>query len=120
MACKKNREEKEEPEESERKNEGGRMRRRRNVQRLKTANERLPWRSSGKESIFQCRGHGLIPSQRTKIPHAAGQLNPHATTTELACLSERACMLQTTEPMHSGTHVPQLQSTCTLKPTHHS
>ena len=28
---------------------------------------------------------GSIPSQGTKIPHAAGQLNPCATTTELAC-----------------------------------
>ena len=27
---------------------------------------------------------GLIPGQGTKIPHAAGQLSPHATTTELA------------------------------------
>ena len=51
----------------------------------------------------------LIPSQGTKIPHAEGQLSPCATTTELACLKERACMLQTTEPMCSGAHVPQLE-----------
>ena len=25
---------------------------------------------------------GLIPGQGTKIPHVAGQLNPHATTVE--------------------------------------
>ena len=36
----------------------------------------------------------LIPGQRTKIPHAAGQLSPHATTTEL---------------MRSGTCMPQLE-----------
>ena len=30
---------------------------------------------------------GLIPVQGTKIPHAAGQLSPRATTTELAHLN---------------------------------
>ena len=30
---------------------------------------------------------GLIPSQGTKIPHAAGQLSPQATTTELVHLN---------------------------------
>ena len=43
---------------------------------------------------------GLIPGQGTKIPHAAGQLSPSATTTELACLNWRACVPQTTEPTH--------------------
>ena len=33
---------------------------------------------------------GLIPGQGTKIPHAAGQLSPRTTTTELVCLNERA------------------------------
>ena len=28
-----------------------------------------------------------IPGWGTKIPHAAGQLSPHATTTELVCLN---------------------------------
>ena len=51
---------------------------------------------------------GSIPGQGTKIPHATGQLNLHgatkpvrpsrASTTELTCLSERAHVLQTTEP----------------------
>ena len=41
---------------------------------------------------------GSIPGQGTKIPHAAGQLGPHATTTEPVCLNERAHMPQTTEP----------------------
>ena len=30
---------------------------------------------------------GSIPGQGTKIPHAAEQLNPHTTTTELACFN---------------------------------
>ena len=30
---------------------------------------------------------GLIPGQGAKIPHAAGQLSPRATTTELVCLN---------------------------------
>ena len=47
---------------------------------------------------------GSIPGRGTKIPHAAGQLSLRATTTELAYLSERACVPQTTEPMHSGAH----------------
>ena len=41
---------------------------------------------------------GSIPGRGTKIPHAAGQLSPHASTTELA---------------HSRAHVPQLESPCT-------
>ena len=30
---------------------------------------------------------GSIPGQGTKILHATGQLSPHATTTETACLN---------------------------------
>ena len=37
---------------------------------------------------------GSIPGQGTKIPHATGQLSPHATTAE---------------PMHPVAHVPQLE-----------
>ena len=33
---------------------------------------------------------GSIPGQGTKIPCATGQLSPRTTTTELACLNERA------------------------------
>jgi len=44
---------------------------------------RLPWRSNGKESACQCRGHGFDPWSR-KLPHAAGQLSLCATTSELA------------------------------------
>ena len=52
---------------------------------------------------------GTIPAQGTEIPHATGQLSPHATTTELVRLNERACMLQTIEPMHPGARAPQLE-----------
>ena len=51
---------------------------------------------------------GLIPGQGTKIPHAAGQLSLHATTTELTHFNKRAPVLQTTEPTHPGAHMPQL------------
>ena len=66
---------------------------------------------------------GLIPGQGTKIPHAMGQLSPHATTIELASLNERAGVLQTTEPTHPGARTPQLerenpQATTREKPEH--
>ena len=41
----------------------------------------LPWWRSGWESACQCRGHGFEPWPG-KIPHAAEQLGPWATTTE--------------------------------------
>ena len=50
-----------------------------------------------------------IPDRETKIPHAAGQLSPHTTTTELMRLNERAHMPQTTEPTHPGAPMPQLE-----------
>ena len=43
----------------------------------------LPWWCSGWESAWQCRGHGFEPWSG-KIPHAAEQLSPRATTTEPA------------------------------------
>ena len=52
---------------------------------------------------------GSIPGQGTKIPHATGQLNPHATTTELTRLNERAHVPQTTEPTCPGAQAPQLE-----------
>ena len=45
---------------------------------------------------------GLIPGWGTKIPHATGQLSPHATIIELRGLNKRAYVLQTTEPMCAG------------------
>ena len=37
---------------------------------------------------------GSIPCQGTKTPHAEGQLNAHAISTELSHCKERSCMLQ--------------------------
>ena len=48
-------------------------------------NEGLPWWRSGWESACRCRGHGFEPWSG-KIPHAAEQLGPCATTTEPARL----------------------------------
>ena len=66
---------------------------------------------------------GSIPGRGTKIPHAMGQLSLHATTTELVRLNETARVPQTTEPMHSGACVPQLErenphTTTREKPKH--
>ena len=79
----------------------------------------LPWWSSGKES--NAGDTGSIPGWGTKIPHATVQLILHATTTELACLNERAHVPQNTEPMCSGARTPQLersQRTTTKSPRH--
>ena len=46
---------------------------------------RAPWWRSGWESACQCRGHGFEPWSG-KIPHAAEQLSPWATTAEPAHL----------------------------------
>ena len=67
----------------------------------------LPWWFSGKESA--AGDAGSIPGQGTKIPHAVGQLSPHTTTSEPVHLNQRAGVLQTTEPTHSGAYVPQLE-----------
>ena len=45
----------------------------------------LPWWCSGWESACRCRGHGFEPWSG-KIPHAAEQLGPWATTAEPAHL----------------------------------
>ena len=50
------------------------------------------------------------------IPHAAGQLSLHTTTTELTRLNKKACVPQTTEPTCSGTHAPQLEKRQTHMP----
>ena len=47
--------------------------------------EGLPWWHSGWESACRCRGHRFEPWSG-KIPHAAEQLSPWATTTEPARL----------------------------------
>ena len=58
---------------------------------------------------------GSIPGRGTKIPHATGQLSPHATTTELTRL-ERARVPQTTEPTCSGARTPKLRREKTRTP----
>ena len=52
---------------------------------VKTRPAGLPWWRSGWESACQCRGHGFEPWSG-RIPHAAEQLSPCATTTEPARL----------------------------------
>ena len=49
----------------------------------------LTWWRSGYESTCQCRGHGFEPWSG-KIPHAAEQLSPCATTTEARTPRARA------------------------------
>ena len=58
-----------------------------NKQTTRSKNEQkgLPWWRSGWESACQCRGRGFEPWSG-KIPHAAEQLGPWATTTEPARL----------------------------------
>ena len=65
---------------------------------------------------------GSIPARGTKIPHATGQLSLCATATELTHLNETAQVSQTTEPMHPGACVPQLErSPCrNEEPVHHN
>ena len=57
---------------------------------------------------------GSIPGPGTKIPHAAGQLSPHAATTEPGCSGARLPQLEslhtaTTEPACSRARLPQLE-----------
>ena len=78
-----------------------------------------------KNQPYNAGNVGSIPGQGTKIPHAVGQLSPHTTTPKLACLNDRAHMLQITEPMHSGAPEPQLERenlhvTTREKPARHS
>ena len=63
----------------------------------------------GKDPPYNAGDMGSIPGQGTKIPQDAGQLSPRATSTELACLNERGCMPQTTEPTCPGAWAPQLE-----------
>ena len=57
---------------------------------------------------------GSILGRGTRILHVAGQLSPHAATTEPTCSRARAPQLEsphaaTTEPACSGVHTPQLE-----------
>ena len=87
----------------------------------------LPWWRSGWESAGQCRGHGFEPWSG-KIPRAAEQLGPWATTTEPARLEpvlrnqrEAAIVRGPRTAMKSGPHLPQLEkSPHTETKTQHS
>ena len=73
----------------------------------------LPWWRRGWESACQCRGRGFEPWSG-KIPHAAGQLDPWATTTEPACLepvlrSKRG--RDSERPVHRNEEWPPLATT---------
>ena len=63
---------------------------------VKTISSGLPWWSSGQESACQCRGHGF-DLYSWKIPFAAGQLSPCATTTQP--VQRNYWSLLTPEPM---------------------
>ena len=86
----------------------------------------LPWWRSGWESACQCRGHGFEPWSG-KIPHAAEQIGPWATTTEPARLepvlrNKRGC--DSERPVHRDEEWPPLATTrgspCTETKTQHS
>ena len=86
----------------------------------------LPWWRSGWESACQCRGHGFEPWSG-KIPHAAEQLGPWATTTEPERLEPVLCNKRgrnSERPVHCDEEWPPLATTrespCTEMKTQHS
>ena len=73
----------------------------------------LPWWRSGWESASQCREHGFEPWSG-KIPHAAEQLGPWATTTEPARLEPVLCNKRgrgSERPTHRDEEWPLLAAT---------
>ena len=81
---------------------------------FKNTQSGLPWWRSGWESACRCRGHGFEPWSR-RIPHAAKQLGPWATTAEPARLEpvlptgEAAIVRGPRTAMRSGPRLPQLE-----------
>ena len=59
----------------------------------KTKNRDFPGGPVVKNPPSNAGDLGSILGWGTKIPHATGQLSPHAPTTELQCLNERAHVL---------------------------
>ena len=93
---------------------------------FKNRPEGLPWWRSGWESACQCRGHGFEPWSG-KIPHAAEQLGPWATTTEPAHLESvlrNKRGRDSERPAHRDEEWPPLATTrespCTETKTQHS
>ena len=73
----------------------------------------LPWWRSGCESACQCRGHGFEPWSG-RIPHAAEQLGPWATTTEPEHLEPLLCNRRgrdSDRPAHRDEEWPPLAAT---------
>ena len=73
----------------------------------------LPWWRSGWESACQCRGHGFEPWPG-RIPHAAEQLGPCATTAEPARLEpvlRNKRGRDSERPMHRDEEWPPLAAT---------
>ena len=73
----------------------------------------LPWWRSGWESACQCRGYGFEPWSG-KIPYAAEQLGPWATTTEPAHLEPVLCNKRghdNERPVHRDEEWPPLAAT---------
>ena len=93
---------------------------------LKMSFSGLPWWRSVWESACQYRGHGFEPWSG-KIPHAAEQLGPWATTTEPACLEpvlRNKRGRDSERPAHRDEEWPPLATTrespCTETKTQHS
>ena len=93
---------------------------------LKSQRLGLPWWHSDWESACQCRGHGFEPWSG-KIPHAAEQLDPWATTTEpvrLEPVLRNKRGRDSERPTHRDEEWPPLaairESPCTETKTQHS
>ena len=104
---------------------------------IKKSSRDFPGGPVVKSPPYNAGDAGSIPGQGTKIPHAAGQLSPRATTTELVPQLENACAANyrahtlwnlratTTEPTCPGACSPQLEkrnphATTREKPVHHN
>ena len=80
---------------------------------LKTQSGGLPWWRTGWESACRCGGHGFEPWSG-KIPRAAEQLGPWATTTEPARLEPVLCSKRghdSERPAHRDEEWPPLAAT---------
>ena len=68
-----------------------------------------------KNPTFNSGDAGSTTGWGTKIPHATGQLSPSTTTTEFACLSERARMPQLQSPRSQEPTCRKEKEACTLQ-----
>ena len=89
------------------------LRNKQNLHENKKQTLGLPWWCSGWESACQCSRHGFEPWSG-KIPHAAEQLGPWATTTETARLEPVPCNKRgrdSERPAHRDEEWPPLATT---------